>query len=70
MPKLKSESRFTVMLVDTPGFSEADQPHLEATANAVLRSSSAYLLLVSYHQLRDSVDHSILKQLTALDEGR
>ena len=69
MPKLKPFSTTAVMLVDTPGFSDADRPDLEAVTNKVLRGSAAYLLMVPYTQLRDSVDLSILKHLSSLDKG-
>ncbi len=67
MPLLCSKSR--VQIVDTPGFAALDQPHLDDAAGRVLRGSAAYILLISYHQLSNSGDLSILDQLKLLDRG-
>jgi GTPase SAR1 family protein len=67
MPLLCSKSR--VQIVDTPGFAALDQPHLDDAAGRVLRGSAAYILLISYHQLSNSGDLSILDQLKLLDRA-
>ena len=57
------------MLVDIPGFAEAGNAYVSATADSGLEGGTAYLVVISYNQLGNSGDIAILTKLQMVDKG-
>ena len=56
------------VLMDTPGFMEAMRERATQIAHKSLKSSCAYLFVMSYEQMQDNGDAEILKQLQSFDK--
>ena len=61
---------FSLVLVDTPGFGEANMDHITELAKTLFNTSSAYLYVMDITQMGDITDSQYLKQLSQRDEGK
>lgn len=59
---------FKAVFMDTPGFMEAMRERATQVAHASLKSSCAYLFVMTYEHMQDNGDAEILKQLQSFDK--
>ena len=60
---------WTLALVDTPGFGEANVGHITALADRLFSTSTAYLYIIDSVILNDALDAKNIKQLYEHDKG-
>lgn len=56
-------------MVDNPGFGEANQEYIERLTTTSLKTSAAFLYIISVNQLQDQVDALCFKLLHEKDKG-
>ena len=62
-------SGWTLALVDTPGFGEANVEHVTSHADMLFSTSTAYLYMMDSSNLEDAVDAANIQQLYQYDKG-
>ena len=62
-------SGWTLALVDTPGFGEANVEHVTSHADMLFSTSTAYLYMMDSSNLEDAVDAANIRQLYQYDKG-
>lgn len=60
---------WTLALVDTPGFGEANVKHVTALADKLFSTSTAYLYIMDSANMRDELDTRKIQQLFKHDKG-
>lgn len=60
---------WTLALVDTPGFGEANVHHITGIANRLFNTSTAYLYIMDSGSMKDAVDAKNIQQLFEHDKG-
>lgn len=63
LSKIKADFEGRLMLLDTPGPNEVDQPQLKAILEQQLKRSSAVLLVLDYTQLKSEAEHGVREQV-------
>ena len=61
---------WNLVLVDTPGFGEANVQHVTARTNTLFTTSTAYLYIIDSGILGDEVDAKKIKLLFKNDTGK
>ena len=70
IPILQEAPRgWTLALVDTPGFGEANVGHITALTDRLFSTSTAYLYIMDSAIMEDAVDAKNIKQLFEHDKG-
>lgn len=60
---LSGDSEGRLMLLDTPGPNEANQPELKNILEQQLKRSSAVILVLDYTQLKSEAEHNVREQI-------
>lgn len=60
---------WTLALVDTPGFGEANVDHITALTDTLFSTSTAYLYIMDSGSMEDAVDAENIRQLYKHDKG-
>lgn len=60
---------WTLALVDTPGFGEANVEHVTALTDTLFSTSTAYLYILDSGNMGDAVDAENIRQLYKYDNG-
>lgn len=67
---IQAPPSWTVHLVDNAGFGEAGQEGIIEQATTALKTSSAYIYIMSYENLGDSKDVAAFQKIYAKDKGQ
>ena len=57
------------MLVDTPGFGEANVDHVMQHTDLLFKASTAYIYIMDSTSMEDKVDHDNIRLLFEHDKG-
>lgn len=60
---------WNLVLVDTPGFGEANMEGITSLATTLLNTSSAYLYIVDVNSIADEMDARNMKSIVDRDQG-